>query len=66
MLTVDEYPLGFNIIYDVRSDNRDELYEWTEKIQDLYPPWGYSTLVEWFEENDEVYHARVTRSQSCD
>lgn len=67
MFTVNEYPLGHNIIYDIRSDDRIELDDYIDNIERLYPPWGYDTMIDYDEHhNDGVYHVRIKRSQSCD
>ena len=68
MITVDEYPLGMNIVYDIRADTRDEVYNYPENLEHRYHPAGYGTRLEWIEVNTVtgLYHARITRSQSCD
>lgn len=67
MITVNEFPLGSNIIYDIRSDDRNELDDYIDNIERLYPSWGYGTMIEWDEHHgDGVYYVRIKRSQSCD
>jgi hypothetical protein len=68
MITVDEYPLGMNIVYDIRAGTRDEVYNYLENLEHRYHPAGYGTRLEWIEVNTVtgLYHARITRSQSCD
>ena len=67
MIRVDEYPLGRFIIYDLLAETREEIDEYLEKIEYLYPPIAYDTHFEWTENHlDGWYQARIKRSQSCD
>lgn len=68
MITVNEYPLGHNIVYEVKATLRKEVEDYLENLEHRYHPAGYGTRLEWIEVNTVtgLYHARITRSQSCD
>ena len=66
MITVDEYPLGSNIRYDIKSTSLTKLNDFMIHIFNKYPTWAYNTIVEYNEYHDGTYNARITRSQSCD
>lgn len=65
-IKVDEYPLGNNIIYDLRSPNRSEIDDYIEHLEYSYPPSGYGTMVVYIENHGVTWCARVKRYQSCD
>lgn len=68
MITVDEYPLGMNIVYDIRADTRDEVYNYLVDLEHRYHPEGYGTRLSYIQLHTDTnyWYARITRSQSCD
>lgn len=66
MITVDEYPLGQTIRYDIKSTSKTELTDFMIHIFNRYPAWAYNTIVEYSEYHEGTYVSRISRSQSCD